>query len=104
MDKSILSTVIEAERDIQACIEEEEARLRDMIDQTKREAAQALEEAERSCGTAREHDLDDARREAEEEARAAIEDATANAQHLEKLDEGVLDAIIRKHLPKILME
>ena len=42
MDKDILNEVIEAEKDIQQCIKEEQLRLRTWLDQVKKESAETV--------------------------------------------------------------
>ncbi len=104
MEKGILNEVIEAEKDIQACIEEEQARLREMLERVRREQAEAVAAVERDLSASRERDLEEARQKAEEKARKIVEDASGLAMRLEHVDDGVLTDIIMKRIPRILME
>jgi len=104
MDKDILNEVIEAERNIQQCIEQEQARIRDWLDGVKKEAAEAIARAERNDGESLGRALEDAKRDAEERAKQVVESAEARAARLKDLNDTVLTAIIMKRLPRILLE
>jgi vacuolar-type H+-ATPase subunit H len=104
MDKDILNEVIEAEKDIQQCIEQEQARLRDWLDGVKKDAAEAIARAERNDGESLGRALEDAKRDAEERAKQVVESAEARAARLKDLNDTVLTAIIMKRLPRILLE
>jgi vacuolar-type H+-ATPase subunit H len=104
MDKDILNEVIEAEKDIQLCIEQEQSRLRAWLDQLKKESAEAVARAERSDGELLGRALDEARRDAEKRAKQAVEAAEARAARLKDLDDAVLKTIIMKRLPRIFLE
>jgi vacuolar-type H+-ATPase subunit H len=104
MDKSVLNDVIGAEKEIQTLIEQEQARLQEMLERTRREAAELLAEEERSYGAARDREHERARSEAEARARRIIEDASVAAERLDKLDDGALTRIVLKQIPRILLE
>ncbi len=104
MDKGILNEVIEAEKDIHACIEQEPARLREAVERAKQEAAETVAAAERELGTARERDLESVRQEAKIKAGKIVEHARERAARLERVDDGALTGIIMKQIPRILME
>jgi vacuolar-type H+-ATPase subunit H len=104
MDKDILNEVIEAEKDIQQCIEQEQARLRTWLDQVKKESAETVAHAERSDGESLGRALEEAKRDAEKRAKQTVESAEAQSARLKGLDDSVLTAIIMKRLPRILME
>jgi vacuolar-type H+-ATPase subunit H len=104
MDKGILNEVIEAEKDIQSCIEQEQARLREMLDRVRREAEGSVAAAEREMSASRDRDLDAARQEAEARARKIVEEASGRMRQLERIDDRTLTDVIMKQLPRILME
>ncbi len=104
MEKGILNEVIEAEKDIQACIEEEQGRLREMLEQVRQEAAETVATAERELAASREQDLETARQEAEAKAKMIVEDASSRAGRLDGVDDRTLTGIIMKRIPRILME
>ena len=104
MDKSILNEVIAAEKDVQRCIEQEEERLRNWLDQVKRESADAVDREERNDGSARQEALARARQDAEQRAQDVKDEAAARAARMEKVDDALLTGIILKRLPRILLE
>ena len=104
MDKDILNEVIEAERDIQQCIEQEQVRLRAWLDQVKKEAAEAVACAEKNDGESLGRAIGEAMKHAEKQAKQAVASAEARAVRFTDLDEAVLTAIIMKRLPRILLE
>lgn len=104
MDKDILNEVIEAEKDIQQCIEQEQARLRDWLDGVKKDAAEAIARAERNDGESLGRALEEAKQDAEKRAKQAVESAEARAARLKDLDDTALTAIIMKRLSRILLE
>ena len=104
MDSGVLRQVIDAEKDIQAGVEAEQVRLRELAERARREAAETIAEEERILREARAADEGRVRREAEEEARALVNEASAAARKLEGLDDKALIGIITKRLPRILME
>ncbi len=104
MDKGILNEVIEAEKDIQTCIEQEQTRLREMLERVRREAEASVVGAERELSISRERELEAARQEAEARAKKIVEDASAQAARLETVDDGTLTRIIIKRLSRVLMD
>lgn len=104
MDKDILNEVIEAEKEIQQCIEREQEQLRAWLDQVKREAAESIAREEQNDQDALGRALEDAKREAEAKAKRIMEDAAARAARIERLDDGTLAGIVMKHLPRIIPE
>ncbi len=104
MEKGILNEVIEAEKDIQVSIEQEQARLRETLECVRREAEASVAAAERELSASRERDLDAARQEAEARARKVVEEASGRVHRLERIDDDTLTGVIMKRLPRILME
>jgi|OpeIllAssembly_1097287.scaffolds.fasta_scaffold33403_2 vacuolar-type H+-ATPase subunit H len=104
MDKDILNEVIEAEKEIQKCIELEQERLRAWLDQVKTEAAEAVARAERNDGDEQGRAVESARRDAEAKAKQIVADAEERAARFHDLDEAALAAVVKKRLPRILLE
>ena len=104
MDKDILNEVIEAEKEIQKCIEEEQVRLRAWLDEVKKEAAEAVARAEKNDGESLGRAIDEAKGRAEKQAKLDVEKAEARAARFKDLDEAVLKVIVMKRLPRILLE
>ena len=104
MDKDILNEVIEAEKEIQQCIEEEQARLRGWLDGVKKEAAEAVVRAERNDGESLGRALEEAKQDAETRAKQTVESAEARAARYRDLQDTVLTEIVTKRLPRILLE
>jgi len=104
MDKDILNEVIEAEKAIQQCIEQEQARLRLWLDEVKKEAAEAVALAERNDGEALGRAIEAATREAGAKAKQAVAEAEARAARFQNIEEADLTAAVMKRLPRILLE
>lgn len=104
MDKDILNEVIEAEKEIQHCIEDEQAKLRTWLDQVKREASEAVAREENNDRELLTRALEDAKQSAEAKAKQVVDDAAARSARIEKLDDGTLTGIILKRMPRILLE
>ena len=104
MDKDILNEVIVAEREIQHCIEDEQAKLRTWLDEVKRESSEAVAREEKNDSELLKRALDDAKQSAEAKAKQVVEDAALRSMRIEKLDDGTLTGIILKRMPRILLE
>jgi hemoglobin-like flavoprotein len=102
MDNNILSEVIEVEREIQKCLELEQAKARDWLEKVKKECAGEFlkEEAlvKDSLATAEVR----ARNEAEENAASSVMAAAAVIEQLDHLDRTMLQAVVDKHIRTIL--
>ena len=104
MDKDILNEVIAAEKEIQQGIELEQIRLREWLDQVKKEAAEAVACAERNDGDELGRTVEAAKQDAEQQAKQAVEAAEKRAERFQLLNEAELNAIVMKRLPRILQE
>jgi len=104
MDKDILSEVIEAEKEIQHCIEGEQTKLRAWLDQVKRESSDAIEREEKNDSELLTRALEDAKRSAEAKAKQMVDDAAKRSLRIETLDDGTLTGIILKRMPRLLLE
>jgi len=104
MDKDILNEVIEAEKKIQHCIEDEQAKLRTWLDQVKRESSEAVAREENNDRDLLTRALEDAKKSAEAKAKQVVDDAAMRSSRIEKLDDATLTGIILKRMPRILLE
>ena len=104
MDKDILNEVIEAEKKIQQCIEDEQAKLKTWLDQVKRESSEAVAREENNDRELLTRALEDAKGRGEAKAKQVVDEAAARSSRIEKLDEGTLNGIILKRMPRILLE
>lgn len=104
MDKDILNEVIEAEKNIQICLEAEQARLAAWLETVRRDAEAAVQAEERNSSDAGREALEAAGKDAEAQARRTVEEAERKARLLESIDDGALDAVVMKRIPRILME
>jgi hypothetical protein len=102
MDNNILSEVIEVEREIQKCLEIEQAKARDWLEKVKKECADEVlkEETLIKDSLAAAEDL--ARKDAKESAASSVRDAKALVEHLDHLDRATLQAVVEKHIRTIL--
>lgn len=102
MDSNILSEVIEVEREIQKCLELEQAKARDWLEKVKKECSdEVLKEESRIKDTLAAAE-ERARKEAEESAASSLRHAATLVEHLDHLDRAVLQALADKHIRTIL--
>jgi len=102
MDNTILSEVIEVERELQKCLELEQAKARDWLEKAKKECADEVLREEARIKNSLAAAEDRARKEAEESAASSLRDAAALVEQLEHLDRAVLQAVVDKHIRIIL--
>jgi len=104
MDKDILNEVIEAEKEIQHCIEDEQAKLRTWLDQVMRETSESVAREENNDRELLTRALEEAKQSAEAKAQEVVDDAARRSLRIEKLDDATLTGIILKRMPRILLE
>ena len=104
MDRGILNEVIEAEKEVQRCIEQEQERIRLWLEQVRQEAEAAVAREKQDGSEERARALEAARAEAELRARRVREAAQAEAARFERLTDKELSETVLKHLPRILRE
>ena len=104
MDKDILIEVVEAEKEIQRCIESEQARLQEWLAKVRHEAEESVAREEQTTRASMTSALDAAKSAAEERANRVVSDAAAHAGRIQSLDDGTLTGIILKRLSRILLE
>lgn len=102
MEQDILSEVIETEKAIQRCLDEERAKARTWLEVVKKEAAQEQARAEQELQAEFERALSRADQAAAERAAAVEKDAAAVADRLRRIDDAVLQAIAERRVGHIL--
>ena len=102
MEKDILSEVIETEKDIQKCIEQETRKAKEWLEDVRKKAALELTQAEQEYTTALEQAMADAEREAAARALAVRKDSELQADRMGKLDDRILKSILEKRIRRIL--
>lgn len=101
-EKTTLAEVIQAEKEIQKCLETEKSKAIEWLDNVKRVCKEELSAAEAGAREALAASREQARREAEETAKTVIGDSARKAAQLDAFDDGFLINLIRKDLHRIL--
>lgn len=102
MEKDILSEVIEVEREIQYCLEQERIKVRDWLENVKKESSDELARSEREIRDAYDRSLDEIEQEAAVKAAEITREAERLAERFRTLDEDTLRGIAKKQIAKIL--
>ncbi len=102
MDNTILSEVIEVERELQKSLELEQVKALDWLATVKKECANEVLAAEVLINDSRAAAEVQARKEAEESAEASMRSAAAFVEQRDHLDRAMLQAVVDKHLRSIL--
>ena len=102
MDNTILSEVIEVEREIQKCLELEQTKARDWLEKVKKECAEEVLQEEARVKNLVAAAEDRARKEAEESAAARVRDAAVLIEQIDHLDRTLLQTVVKKHVRTIL--
>jgi vacuolar-type H+-ATPase subunit H len=102
MEKDVLSQVIEAEKEIQKCLEAEKVKVREWIEAFKKESEADLLGEERKIREALDQSLADAAQQAQAKAGDIVNDAGKSAARLGQLSPETLRRIVEQRLTKIL--
>ena len=102
MQKDILSEVIEVEKEIQKCLEDEKAKSQDWLQKVKKESAEELVREEKSIKESLNKSIEVAKREAELKAAEIVNQTEIRAERLAKLSDETLVDIAVKHITRIL--
>ncbi len=102
MEKDILSEVIETEKEIQKCLDQETQKAKEWLEDVRKKAALELAQAEREYTTALEQAMADAEREAAVRAMTVRKDSELKADRLAKLDDRILKSILERRIKRIL--
>jgi len=102
MERDILSQVIEAEKEIQQCLELEKIKVRGWLERVKKESEEEFIQEDKRIRESLEKSVAEATKEAEAEAAGIVSKATTTAERLEQLKPDTLSKIITKQIEKIL--
>ncbi len=102
MEKDVLSQVIEAEKEIQKCIENEKLKAREWVDGVTKECDESFLREEKKIREYLQKELDHAAGQAEAEAAGIVSQAEGAAQRLKTVKKEILSAIIQRHIARIL--
>lgn len=102
MENDVLGEVIEAEREIQRCIELESKKAREWLDAVKKEMREEFSRTEQELRSRVEERERDAERKATLRAEETVKEAGIRAAGLRAADDGLLREIAKKYIIKIL--
>lgn len=102
MEKDILGQVIEAEKEIQKCLEAEKAKAQAWIESTKKELEAGFILEERNIRTSLALSEAEAVKESDRKAAEIIELASSAADHLCQVEAGTLQRLVEGKLKTIL--
>jgi vacuolar-type H+-ATPase subunit H len=102
MDSDLLVRIIETEKEIHKCLEDEKLQAAEWLENVRRDAEEdfGLEVAKIRESSGK--NVEAAKKEAEHRAALIINAAEAQARRIEKVDDDTLRRIILRHLHKIL--
>jgi hypothetical protein len=102
MEKDILSQVIEAEKEIQQCIDREKIKAREWFERVKKECEEEFVREDKNIKESLERSTAEAAREAGDKAAGTVSRATADAERLGRLQTKVLSKLVAKQIAGIL--
>lgn len=102
MEQDILSEVIETEKAIQRCLDEERAKARKWLEVSKKEAAEEQARSEQELQAEFERTLAEAEKEAAARAAVVEKEAESVAERLRRLDDATLRGIAERRINQIL--
>jgi hypothetical protein len=102
MEKDVLSQVIEAEKEIQKCLEAEKVKVREWLESVKRECESEFAVEERKIKESLDLSMAESAKQSEAKAGRIVEEAGQYAARLEQLRPETLSAIVRKQIANIL--
>src|SRR5574337_265278 len=100
MEKDVLSQVIEAEKEIQKCIEAEKLKAREWLDEVRKECEETFLLEEKKMRESVEQALDRASGQAEAEAAGILSRAASAAERLGQLKKENVTAIVQRYIAK----
>ncbi len=104
MEKDILSQVIEVEKEIQHCLEQEKIAAREWLESVKKECEEDYVREEKNLKESLGRSLANVAEEAGKKAAAVVKQAEASTERLKGLDQAVLSRVVAKRLTKLLPE
>ncbi len=102
MEKDVLSQVIEAEKEIQKCIDAEKVKAKEWLEGMKKESEEEVLREQRTNERSVQESLRDADRQADERASEIVRDAEAAAERLGGIDNDIVTRIVRRRISRIL--
>lgn len=98
----MLSEVIEAEKEIQKCLELEKIKVREWLETVKKESEEQFSREENKIRNLHAESLEEAARAAEAEALRTVSRAAALSERLRQLPAGTLSRFVEEKILKIL--
>ncbi len=102
MEKDILSQVIEAEKDIQQCLDREKVKTRAWLEQVKKECEEEYIREEQQINASLKQSTAEAAAEAEAQAEGIVSRAAEQTEHLGRVPAEALSGIVAKQIRRIL--
>ncbi len=102
MERDILSQVIEAEKEIQQCLDRERIKSREWLERIKKECEEEYRKEEQRITASLERSMAEAVSEAEAKAAGIISRAAGQTERLGHVQAGILSRIVAKQINRIL--
>jgi vacuolar-type H+-ATPase subunit H len=102
MEKDLLGEVIEAEKEIQKCLELEKVKSREWLEQTRKEFEEEVEREEKNLRESLRQAIEQAAKEAEAKASDIVRQAERTAGRLTAVKNDTLSRIVGTHVRTIL--
>ena len=102
MERDILSQVIEAEKEIQQCLDLEKIKAREWLERVKKECEEEFIREEKNIKESLEKSTAEAAKEAEIKAAGTVSQASAAAERLAHIQDETLSMIVAKQISAIL--
>ena len=102
MERDILSQVIEAEKEIQQCLDLEKIKAREWLERVKKECEEEFIREEKNIKESLEKSTAEAAREAGAKTAGTVNQATAAAERLGRVQTETLSKIVAKQIAGIL--
>ena len=102
MERDILSQVIEAEKEIQKCLDLEKVKVREWLERVKKECEEEFILEEKNIKASLEKSTAEATKAAEVKAAGIVSQAMATAERLERLQTETLSRVVAKQIDRIL--
>ncbi len=102
MEKDVLSQVIEAEKEIQRCLEQEKAKAREWLERVNRETEEGFRIEQSKIKESLDRSLSEAAKQAEAQAGAVVKQTAEAAERLRQLKKEILIGIVNRRISRIL--
>lgn len=104
MEKDLLQSVVEVEKEIKESIESEKIKADEWLESVRISCSREIDDTRKNLQDNYNHSLERACSEAEQKAAKIIADANRFAEYLKSFPEDHISRIILKHIPAILPE